>query len=85
MGLLDAWRGGAMTSGGNVFVKELGSPGGASTMVQFLQGKRLTADRVEAGIVLHSGHETMVIDAAGRMLEAQTDKQGRLQVTKLKA
>ncbi len=78
------FRGGSITSGGNVHVKSLGSPAGSPTKVSFLPGKRVTAEEVEPNVILKAGRQTATVESTGRLMEAYLDKDGLLQVIKLR-
>lgn len=79
------FRGGSITSGGNVRIGWLGAPSGSPTRVNFLQGRRVTADTVEANVIFRAGRQVVSVSEAGRWLEVCLDQRGLLRVTKLKA
>lgn len=49
------FRGGEIVAGGNVLVRELGSPAEVVTEVRIKPGKRVKADRVYPGVVVYAG------------------------------
>lgn len=83
-GRTGVFRGGSITSGGDVNVKWLGAPAGSPTKVNFLPGKRVTAETVEADVILKAGRQVVSVGEEGRWMEACLDRNGRLQVSKLK-
>ncbi|HHW14753.1 MAG TPA: DUF342 domain-containing protein [Firmicutes bacterium] len=82
-GLEGVFRGGSIISGGNVRVKSLGAPLGAATLVQFLPGKRVTAEVVYPNVTLKAGWQAIKVTSEGRLLEAFVDRDGVLRVEKL--
>lgn len=82
-GLEGVFRGGSIISGGNVRVRSLGAPLGAATLVQFLPGKRVTAEVVYPNVTLKAGWQAIKVTGEGRLLEAFVDRDGVLRVEKL--
>lgn len=78
------FRGGSITSGGDVHVKSLGAPGGVATLVRFLAGRTVTAETVFANVTLKTGQQAVKVNADGRLMEAFVDGEGILRVEKLK-
>ncbi|HHW06943.1 MAG TPA: FapA family protein [Clostridia bacterium] len=67
------FRGGEIAAGGNVIVRELGSPAEVVTEVRIKPGKRVKADRVFPGVVIYAGtrveritHEQKMFSLVGK-------------------
>lgn len=67
------FRGGEIVTGGNVIVRELGSPAEVATEIRIKPGKSVKADRVYPGVVIYAGSklERITYEQKGFVLVGQ--------------
>lgn len=78
-------RGGSILSHGRVFVHELGSPAGVTTLVQLGSGAELNADRAYAGTVITGPGYSHRFVADRRHIHVKFDGNGAMNVESLAA
>ena len=72
------FRGGVIQARGDVFVKELGSPGGSKVLVQTDAGNRIIATKVYANVTLTIGDRTYKFEEDDSGICARIDRDGKL-------
>ena len=77
-------RGGKITAGGKVSIRELGGSGVSSTFVQISPNSRLLVDYCHPNAIIAVGKEIIHIEEAYRKLEIYREK-GRVQIEKIRA
>lgn len=78
------FRGGKIIAGDKVIVKELGCPSSAPTYIEVPADKKIEAEFVHPGVILKVGDKIHRNDAPSKAFDIYLDKEGNLQVTKLK-
>lgn len=77
-------RGGKISAGGKVTIRELGGSGVSSTFVQISPNGRLLVDYCHPNVIIAVGKEIIKIEEAYRKLEIYREK-GRTEVERIKA
>jgi len=78
------FRGGKIVAGDKVYIKELGCPSGAPTLVEVPSDKKIEADLVYPGVTLKIGNKVHRNHSTVKNFDIYLDKEGNLQVTSLK-
>lgn len=70
------FRGGSIYAGGNVFIKEMGSSGGAKTLVRVSEGRLIKAAKVWPNCTLQIGKRQRLIDNDAEKVMAYLNDEG---------
>lgn len=70
------FRGGSIYAGGNVFIKEMGSSGGAKTLVRVAEGRIIKAAKVWPNCILQIGRCQRLIDNEAEKVMAYLNDEG---------
>ncbi|MEW8957661.1 MAG: FapA family protein [Moorella sp. (in: firmicutes)] len=70
------FRGGSIYAGGNVFIKEMGSSGGAKTLVRVAEGRLIKAAKVWPNCTLQIGKRQRLIDNDAEKVMAYLNDKG---------
>ncbi|NLZ43399.1 MAG: DUF342 domain-containing protein, partial [Clostridia bacterium] len=77
-GDLGIFRGGVIQAHGDVYAKELGSPGWSKVVVQTEPGRTITAQKVYANVVIKIGDRAYKFDDNDTGIRARLDTSGKL-------